>query len=192
MRRVLVAVVVSLTSSVYTHAARAQLPPPAEPLPAETFPAPNAPTHQPELRDNVIGFYSGVQIGISPGIGFSTNSRSLAFSLGASIGYGIDVGPVVLIPSLHVATFFSSDATVLAGMPSAGFVLPVGPVGIRIDGGVGPGVETRSGVSGVAWRALASVSVHPTPRTAFGVGAEYTYIAAANLSLIGPVLILAF
>lgn len=173
----------------------AALPPPSsrpERAPSERFPAPNEAPREPELRDNVIGFYSGLQIGLSPGIGFDPNTGKVAFNIGLGVGYGIDTGPVVFIPSIHAAGFFGSGYTVLTGMPSAGIVLPVGPVGVRIEGGLGPGYETQSSTSALAYRAMAAVSVHPTPRSAFGLGLEYTHITKLNFSVIGPILILSF
>jgi len=169
------------------------LPPPTQTAaPARVYAPPPVESEDPPLSANVIGYYARLQIGLSPGLVFFTNTSKVGFSLGANVGYGIEAAGLVFIPSMHALGIFASGATVLAGIPSGGVVIPLGPVGVRIEGGVGAGTETQSGKAGIAYRGLLSLSVHPTPRTAFGLGAEYTNVSAANLSVIGPVLILAF
>jgi hypothetical protein len=135
-------------------------------------------------------YNSGFQWGISPGIVFS--SGKTGFFLGVRFGYGFDTGPVILVPGIRLAGYFT-DPNVYIGMPTFKLVLPIDRFAPFVEGGAGFGYVTEPSKSGFAWMGGGGFMIHFT-RVAFGAEASYQKIAGTDFSgiSVGPILAIGF
>ncbi|MBK6695506.1 MAG: hypothetical protein IPG50_25325 [Myxococcales bacterium] len=156
--------------------------------PAEAEPAPQGPT----ARDRVVAYYTGLQLGISPGIIIPTNGGDPGFLLSLYGGYGIEAGSTVIIPGIRATGAWPSGEFIGTVLPGAKVVFPVGAFAPYVEGGVGPGYVSVGQKTGLALRAGLGFSVHPSSRFAIGLGAAYETITGTGVSWLGPVLILSF
>jgi hypothetical protein len=148
--------------------------------------------HAPTARERVVAYYTGVQIGIAPGIIFPTNGGDPGFLLSLYGGYGVETEPVILIPGLHLTGAWPSGEFIGTATPALKVVLPVGAFAPYVEGGAGPGYVSVLKKTGIALRAGAGFSVHPSSRFAIGAGISYETITGTDVSFLGPVLILSF
>lgn len=177
-------------------------PSPAEPESAPLRVAPVAPVASPteappeeeermsEGRMLVSMYNSGFQWGISPGVVFA--SGKAGFFLGLRFGYGFDTGPVIVVPGIRIAGYFT-DPNVYVGMPTLKLVLPIDRFAPFVEGGAGLGHVTDPSKSGFAWMGGGGFMIHFT-RIAFGAEASYQKIAGTNFSgiSVGPILAIGF
>lgn len=143
-----------------------------------------------EGRMLVSAYHSGFQWGISPGVVFS--SGKAGFFLGVRLGYGIDTGPVIVVPGVRVAAYFT-DPNVYVGMPTFKLVLPIDRFAPFVEGGGGVGHVTDPSKSGFAWMGGGGFMIHFT-RVALGAEASYQAITGTDFSgvSVGPILALGF
>ncbi len=161
-----------------------------EPMPTAAAPAPmyGAPT----ARDRVVAYYTGLQLGISPGIILPTRGGAIGFLLSLYGGYGIEAGSIVVIPGAHATGAWPPDVFIGTFTPTVKLVFPLGAFAPYIEGGAGPGYVSVGKQVGAALRVGGGFSVHPSARFAIGAGAYYETITGTGVSFIGPVLILSF
>lgn len=136
-------------------------------------------------------YNSGFQWGISPGIVFS--SGKTGFFLGLRFGYGVDTGPVIVVPGLRLAAYFT-DPNVYVGMPTVKLVFPLDRFAPFVEGGAGFGhVAADPSKSGFAWMGGGGFMIHFT-RVAFGAEASYQEITGTDFSgvSVGPILAIGF
>ncbi len=168
-------------------------PPPSEPAYEPAPPPPPPERYQgPTGRDRVVAYYTGIQIGISPGIIFPTNGGDVGFLLSLYGGYGIEAGSVIVIPGAHATGAWPSGEFIGTFTPSAKLVFPIGAFAPYIEGGAGPGYVSVGEKVGLAIRAGGGFSVHPSSRFAIGAGVAYQTITGTGVSFLGPVLIISF
>jgi hypothetical protein len=136
-------------------------------------------------------YNSGFQWGISPGVVFANGKAG--FFLGLRLGYGFDVGSVILVPGIRVAGYFT-DPNVYVGMPTFKIVFPIDRFAPFIEGGAGPGhVAADPGKTGAAVMGGGGFMIHFT-RIAFGAEASYQVITGTNFKglSVGPILAFGF
>jgi hypothetical protein len=158
----------------------------------EPEPAPPPRYEGPTGRDRVVAYYTGVQIGIAPGVILPTNGGDVGFLLSLYGGYGFEAGSVILIPGAHATGAWPSGDFIGTFTPALKLVFPLGAFAPYIEGGAGPGYVSVGEKWGVAINAGAGFSVHPSSRFAIGAGVSYQTITGTDVSFIGPVLILSF
>lgn len=168
--------------------------PATEPATYEAAPPPEATEYRaPSASDRVIAYYTGLQIGISPGIIFPTGGGSAGFLLSLYGGYGIEAGGLVVIPGIHATGAWPPDVFIGTVMPTGKVVFPLGAFAPYVEAGAGPGyVSADKKQTGVAVRVGGGFSVHPSARFAIGAGVAYETITGTNVAFLGPVLILSF
>lgn len=174
-----------------------------EPLLTEPTPVVAPPPEPEEARPvmsegrTLVSLYnSGFQWGISPGV--VIRDGDAGFFLGVNVGYGVDLGSVIVVPGVRGAGYFT-DPNVFLGMPSVKLVLPLDRFAPFVQGGVGFGHVARdSGLaipaaSGVALSGGGGFMVH-FPRIAFGAEAAYTVVTGTDFKgiSVGPILALGF
>jgi len=139
-------------------------------------------------------YNSGFQWGISPGVVFSKGNAG--FALGLYFGYGIDTGPVILVPGLRLTGFFT-DPNVYVGMPTFKLVLPIDRFAPFVEGGVGLGHVTAAdndpSKSGAALMGGGGFMLY-FRHVAFGAEATYQVITGTSFKGfgIGPILAIGF
>lgn len=163
----------------------ASQPPPAEYAPPEIYRVPSA-------RDRVVAYYTGLQLGISPGVIFPTKGGDPGFLLSVYGGYGFETGPVIIIPGIHVTGAWPENLFIGTVTPAVKLVYPLGAFAPYVEGGAGPGYVSDGKQWGAALRVEAGFSVHPSSRFAIGAGAAYETVTGTGISYLGPVLILSF
>ena len=157
-----------------------------QPPPPEIQPEP-----EPEMSEGrmlVSAYNSGFQWGISPGI--VVVNGDVGFALGARIGYGFDLGAVILVPGLKVEGFFT-DPSVYLGMPTVKLVVPIDRFAPFLEGGTGVGWVSDPSKTGVALMGGGGFMVH-FRHFAFGAEVSYTAITGTKFHGIGFGPILAF
>jgi hypothetical protein len=162
--------------------------PPPEPEPAIEGPNVPEPERMSEGRMLVSLYYYGFQWGIAPGVIFSGGKTG--FFLGLRFGYGFDTGPVILVPGLRLAGYFT-DPNVYVGMPTFKVVLPIDRFAPFVEGGAGVGHVTDPQKIGVALMGGGGFMLHFT-KIAFGAEASYQTIAGTEFRgfSVGPLLAL--
>jgi len=152
-------------------------------------PAPPEP-EGPSGRDRVSAYNSGFRWGLAPGIFIPAGGGSVGFSLAAHAGYGIDTGSVIVIPGATALGLFPKGTTVLAFVPGARLVFPIGIFAPFVEAGVGPGHVTEPSGTGAALSAGAGFMVHPTDSFAIGAAGSYMKITGTDISVlsVGPIL----
>jgi hypothetical protein len=135
-------------------------------------------------------YNSGFQWGISPGIVFANGKTG--FFLGLRFGYGFDTGPVILVPGVRLAGYFT-DPNVYVGMPTFKVVLPIDRFAPFIEGGAGVGHVADPSKSGLAVMGGGGFMIH---FTSFAIGAEASYQIITGTSFkgfsVGPILAIGF
>lgn len=171
--------------------------PTPEPAPAaygnpSPAPPPYPAPREPSASDRVIAYYTGLQIGISPGIILPANGGDVGFLLALYGGYGIESGGIVLVPGAHATGAWPSGEFIGTFTPAMKLVFPLGAFAPYVEAGAGPGYVSVSKKVGAALRAGVGFSVHPSSRFAIGAGVAYETITGTGVSFIGPTLILSF
>ncbi len=139
-------------------------------------------------------YNSGFQWGISPGIVFSRGKAG--FALGLNLGYGFDLGSVILVPGLRLAGYFV-DPSVYLGMPTFKVVLPIDRFAPFVQGGVGighvDGDTKQPAKEGAALMGGGGFMIHFRP-VAFGVEASYQTITGTSFRGfgVGPIIAIGF
>lgn len=123
----------------------------------------------------------GFQWGISPGVAFVNGEAG--FALSARIGYGIDLGSVILVPGIHGSTYFT-DPTVYLAMPDFKVAVPIDRFEPFIEGGVGVGHVTDPSKTGAAFYGGGGFLIHFRP-IAFGAAVGYQTITGTKFHGIG-------
>lgn len=174
-------------------------PPPASPPvfdpvatsePPPRIPPPEPP-REPSGRDNVAAYYTGLHIGVSPGFLFPVGGGKGGFVLSGGVGWGFDTGSVMLVPELETSFIFASDF-LWTLTPGAKIAFPISIVAPYVAGGAGPGWDGAEQKWGAALRAAVGFTVHPTPRLALGLGAQFETITGTDFRTLGPILTLSF
>lgn len=168
-------------------------PPPApqpEPEPAIEGPSEPEPERMSEGRMLVSLYNSGFKWGIAPGVIFSGGKTG--FFLGLRFGYGFDTGPVILVPGMRLAGYFT-DPNVYVGMPTFKVVLPIDRFAPFVEGGAGVGHVTDPQKSGLALMGGGGFMLHFT-KIAFGAEGSYQTIAGTEFRGLsaGPLLAFGF
>jgi hypothetical protein len=172
-------------------ASEAGAPPASE---AAAAPAPEA-APMSEGRQIVVAYNTGFQWGLSPGVVFSKGQTS--FYVGARVGYGFDMGAVLLVPGVHLAGTFS-DPSAYLGAPALKVVFPIDSFAPFVEAGAGVGhVDSKGSASaqtGLALLAVAGFMQHFSRSFGLGVEASYQVIAGTGWSAfgLGPIVALAF
>jgi hypothetical protein len=176
------------------HDAVQELPQEYQPTTAPPTTAASAPATGPAYtkRDIVVAYNTGVRWMLAPGIGFAGNG-DVAFTLGGSVGYGIETGPVILVPGAMANAYFF-DTTVLTVLGAARVVVPIGGFAPYIEGGVGPGFTFSPSDQGLAWHAGTGASYYFNEKLAMGAFVGYDAIEALDFHIwsFGPLLTLGF
>lgn len=169
-----------------------------EPTPVASPPPPEEEARpvMSEGRTLVSLYNSGFNWGIAPGV--VVRDGDAGFYLGVSIGYGVDLGPVIVVPGVRGAGYFT-DPNVFLGMPTMKLVLPIDRFAPFVQGGIGFGHVARDSgeaipaKSGVALSGGGGFMVH-FPRIAFGAEAAYTVVTGTDFKgiSVGPILALGF
>jgi hypothetical protein len=139
-------------------------------------------------------YNSGFQWGISPGVVFSNGKAG--FAMGLYFGYGVDTGPVILVPGVRITGYFT-DPSVYVGMPTFKVVLPIDRFAPFVQAGLGVGHVTSSPAdpakSGLAVMGGGGFMIYFRP-VAFGAEASYQVITGTNFKGfgIGPILAIGF
>ena len=181
-------------------------PTPAEPSPTDPLPSDPVPPTAPvetgeeqavparrmsEGRLLVSLYNSGFQWGLAPGVVFS--SGKAGFFLGLRFGYGIDTGPVIVVPGVRLAGFLL-DPNVYLGMPVLKVIVPIDRFAPFLEGGTGVGHVTDPSETGVALLGGGGFMVHVSP--AFAIGAEANYQTITGTGFrgfgVGPILAIGF
>lgn len=167
-------------------------PPTATTVAVEGSPAPEPPTS--EGRMLVSAYNSGFQWGIAPGVVFARGKAG--FAIGLRLGYGFDLGSVILVPGVRLAGYFI-DPNVYLGMPTFKIVLPIDRFAPFIEGGAGAGHVDGSGSvgskNGAALLGGGGFMIHFRP-VAFGAEAAYQTITGTPFRgfSFGPILAIGF
>ena len=188
-------------------AAQAEPLPPAESTPRPADPAPPPPVlmapreaappeeeRMSEGRQFVSAYHSGFEWGISPGVVF--NDGKAGFFLGLRLGYGFDLGPIIAVPGVRLAGYFT-DPNVYVGMPTFKVVFPIDRFAPFLEGGAGVGHVTENGriasANGAALMGGGGLMIH-FARFAFGAEASYQVITGTDFKGfgIGPILAFGF
>lgn len=144
-------------------------PPTATPIEAQVA------LREPSGRDLVDAYNVGFQWGISPGLAI-VNGKA-GFAIGGRIGYGFDLGPVILVPGVRFMAYFV-DATILVPTAVAKLVIPIGAFAPFIEGG--GGIASVSKPSGVGLDVIGGggFMYHFSDRFALGAQASYETVVA--------------
>ncbi|MBX3231334.1 MAG: hypothetical protein KIT84_10350 [Labilithrix sp.] len=162
----------------------AEPPPPQEPVVQQAEPEPS----MSEGRMLVSLYNEGFQFGLSPGVVF-VRGRA-AFALGVRFGYGIDTGPVIVVPGVRLAGYFA-DPNVYLGMPTVKLIVPIDRFAPFVEGGGGVGHVSDPSKTGFAWLVGGGFMIH-FRRFAFGAEVSYQAITGTGFRGIGVGPILAF
>lgn len=147
-----------------------------------------------EGRALVSAYNSGFQWGIAPGVVF-TDGRA-GFALGVRVGYGFDLGPLILVPGVRLSGYFT-DPNVYVGMPTLKLVFPIDRFAPFLEGGTGVGHVSADGPvsaeTGVALLGGGGFMIH-FPRFAFGAEASYQIITGTDFQGfgVGPIIAIGF
>lgn len=173
--------------------------PPQPPAPQPPPPAPPQQEEEPkpkmsEGRALVSAYHAGFQLGLAPGILIGRNRTSFLFA--ARVGYGFDLGAVILSPGLRVGMYFL-DPNVYLGVPLMKVLFPIDRFVPFVEGGVGIGHLTKSALipehTGAVYLAGGGFMLHFT-KVVLGAEAIYQTMPGtefAGLS-IGPILAIGF
>lgn len=147
----------------------------------------------PSKRDIVVAYNTGFHWGISPGIFIPTGGGNLGFSLAGSAGYGVETGPVIVVPGGQIAGFFPSGTTIFTAMATGRVVYPLGGFAPFVEVGGGPGVVTTPSTTGLALMGGGGFMYHFSTSFALGAQANYQTISGTGFQVlsIGPILALA-
>jgi hypothetical protein len=158
-------------------------PPPREPEP-EPVPEISEGRMLVHLRE------SGFQWGLSPGVVIVNGEAG--FALGLHFGYGIDTGPIIIVPGLRLSAYFT-DPSVYLGMPDVKIAFPIDRFEPFIIGGVGVGHVSDPSKTGAALFGGGGFLIHFRP-IAFGAEVSYTVITGTGFKGIGvgPILAIGF
>lgn len=142
----------------------------------------------------VSAYNDGFQWGISPGVVFS--SGKAGFALGLSVGYGIDLDSVIIVPGIRLTALFT-DPNVYYGMPAVKLLVPIDRFAPFIEGGGGVGfVDGVNGADGKTGAALMGGGGFEVYFRHFAIGAEASYTAITGTNFhgigIGPILAIGF
>ena len=124
---------------------------------------------------------SGFQWGISPGVVFVNGDAG--FALGLYAGYGIDTGPVIIVPGLRLSGHFT-DPAVYVGMPTVKLAFPIDRFEPFVEGGVGLGHVTDPSKTRAALMGGGGFMIHFRP-IAFGAAVSYQVITGTSFEGIG-------
>ena len=149
-----------------------------------------------EGRTLVSLYNTGFQWGVSPGVVF--HDGSAGFYLGLRLGYGFDLGTVIVVPGVRLAGYFL-DPNVYIGMPVLKLVLPIGRFAPFLEGGVGYGhvaaddTNQIAAQNGLALLGGGGFMIH-YPRIAFGAEAQYQVVTGTDFKGVGvgPILAIGF
>lgn len=142
----------------------------------------------------VHAYNAGFQWGLSPGVVIVNGEAG--FALGAHVGYGIDVGAVILVPGLRLSGYFT-DPSVYVGMPDFKVVIPIDRFAPFVEGGVGIGYVSDSPAvpakTGAALFGGGGFMIYFRP---LAIGAEVTYQTITGTKFrgigVGPILAIGF
>ena len=124
-------------------------------------------------------YNSGFQLGLSPGV-VIVNGKA-GFALGLRVGYGVDLGTIIIVPSIRGQAYFT-DPNVYVGMPTVKLVLPIDRFAPFVEGGGGVGTVTDPSKTGFAWMVGGGFMVHVRH---FALGAEVSYQAITGTGFKG-------
>lgn len=133
-------------------------------------------------------YNKGFRWGISPGLVLSDKKTS--FYIGASVGYGFDTGPLIFIPGVRLAAYFT-DPNVYVGMPTMRIVIPIDRFAPFVQGGAGIGHVEDPAKSGLALMGGGGFMVY-FRHFALGAEASYQVITNTNFKGVGFGPIIAF
>lgn len=165
-------------------------PPPLPPVVERTPPPPREPPPEIQAEPEPMSEgrmlvhlrESGFQWGLSPGVVFVNGEAG--FALGLYLGYGIDTGPVIVVPGLRLSGYFT-DPSVYVGMPDVKIAFPIDRFEPFLEGGVGVGlVTTDPSKTGVALMGGGGFMIHFRP-VAFGAAVTYQTITGTGFEGIG-------
>jgi hypothetical protein len=168
--------------------------PPPDPAPAQPPPEQEPKPKMSEGRALVSAYHSGFQWGLAPGILIGRGKTS--FLLAARLGYGFDLGPVILSPGVRVGLYFV-DPNVYQGIPLVKILFPVDRFAPFLEGGAGIGhIISAPGLpahTGAALLAGGGFMVHFT-KVVLGAEAMYQTMPGTDFSglSIGPILAIGF
>ncbi len=117
-------------------------PPPGPPpeygtsqAPAYVPPPQYAPPPEPSLvRQNSVG----LRLVIAPGV-FIPTTGSSGFTLGVVVGYGLDLGPVIVTPAVMFQGSWASNLSIYSGLGGARVTVPLGNFGPFVEAALGYG-----------------------------------------------------
>jgi hypothetical protein len=94
-----------------------------------------APAPEPSLvRQNSVG----LRLVIAPGV-FIPTTGSSGFTLGVVVGYGLDLGPVIVTPAVMFQGSWASNLSIYSGLGGARVTLPLGNFGPFVEAALGYG-----------------------------------------------------
>lgn len=127
----------------------------------------------------------GLNWRVTPGVFVPLDAGSAGFLLSDHIGYGIDLGKLIISPGLSVPFFFIENNFSLAVAGEVQAYMPLGPVAPYAQIAAGAFVPTNVGSAGFFFRGGAGIIWFAN--SYFGIGAELSYNRAgdANIFTIG-------
>lgn len=122
---------------------------------------------------------------ISPGVFVPLDAGSAGFLLSDHIGYGIDLGKLIVSPGLSFPFFFIENNFSLAVAGEVQVYLPIGPIAPYGQVAAGAFVPTNVGSAGFFFRGGAGLMWFANSYV--GVGAELSYNRAGDANIVSIV-----
>jgi hypothetical protein len=138
----------------------------------------------------------GPRLTIAPGV-FIPATGSAGFALGVEGAYGLDVGPIIVAPTIAFQGDWSGDWTVYSGLGGVRVTLPLGNFGPFVDFALGyghVGGPLNYSAGGLAVRAGGGFIFFFSPSFALGLAVRYDAIVDTGFKgwIIAPTLLIAF
>jgi len=121
----------------------------------------------------------GLRSTIDPGMLFGSGAAGTTFALSGHLGYGINVGGVIVSPGVSVPFYTFSNNFTLAPMGEVKVHYPIGMLAPYVRGGAGVAIFTGLGSTDLAARAGGGAMFYPLKQ--FGVGADVAWQKLGNL-----------
>lgn len=97
-------------------------------------PQPEPPPAPSLVRQNSVG----PRLVIAPGVFIPSNGSS-GFTLGVVLGYGLDLGPVIVTPAVMFQGSWASNLSIYSGLGGARVTVPIGSFGPFVEAALGYG-----------------------------------------------------
>lgn len=157
----------------------------AQPVVPAALPAPDQP---------LSGGSRGTSLTLLSGLCVPPEGGRLGIPLTGELRYGFDLGPVIVAPSVRIASLFVPGAVGLAGLAGLRLTLPFTALAVYVAGGLGPGYRSAPEQVGLAYQVGSGLTVPLSERLSVGIEASYFQIPSSQFRRLsfGPSLSLGF